>query len=105
MANTEKLWFLDDEPSARFPVYSRGNVGEVVPHVATPLMASLTADCFRRGFASLFARTGAFRREELDDPSGTGGIFGGYLYLNLSFARVFARASPRTEGGRHRRSS
>ncbi len=90
----ERLWFLDDEPSARFPVYSRGNVGEVVPHVATPLMASLTADGFRRGFGSLFSRTGAFRRQELDDPSGTGGIFGGYLYLNLSFARVFARRLP-----------
>jgi len=94
VTNTERHWFLDDEPSTRFPVYSRGNVGEVVPHVATPLMASLTADCFRRGFASLFARTGAFRRDELDDPSGTGGIFGGYLYLNLSFARVFARRLP-----------
>ncbi len=87
-------WFLDDEPNARFPVYCRGNVGEIVPDVATPLSASLTTPAFVRAFGDLFAETGAFADEELAGPAVTGGVFGGYLYFNLSFARAFAARMP-----------
>src|SRR5687767_2538225 len=92
MTTTE--WFLDDEPSSRFPVYCRGNVGEIVPNVATPLSASITTEAFRIGFSELFRQTGAFSEAELAEPAATGGIFGGYLYFNLSFARSFAARAP-----------
>lgn len=91
---TEKLWFLDDEPSIRFPQYCRGNVGEVVPNVSTPLGASVLTNAFRRAFSGLFTESGAFSRHELREDSAAGGAFGGYLYINLSFARVFARRMP-----------
>ena len=87
-------WFLDDEPNRRFPVYCRGNVGEIVPDVATPLSASLTTPAFVKGFGDLFGETGAFTDEELAGPAVTGGVFGGYLYFNLSFARAFAFRMP-----------
>ena len=32
---------IDDEPSPRFPVYTRGNAGEVFPNVMTPMTGSL----------------------------------------------------------------
>ena len=87
-------WFLDDEPSRRFPVYCRGNVGEIVPNVATPLSATVTTDAFRIAFTELFRESRAFSEEELAEPSATGGLFGGYLYFNLSFARAFASRIP-----------
>ena len=30
-------WVADNQPSARYPVYTRGNVGEVFPTVVSPL--------------------------------------------------------------------
>ncbi|MEA3056290.1 MAG: rifampicin phosphotransferase, partial [Actinomycetota bacterium] len=90
----EKLWFLDDEPSTRFPQYCRGNVGEVVPNVTTPLAASVLTNAFRHAFSALFTESGAFSTAELREDSAAGGVFGGYLYINLSFARVFARRMP-----------
>jgi rifampicin phosphotransferase len=88
------IWFLDDDPSARFPVYSRGNVGEITPNVTTPLTATITTGAFSRAFGELFASTGAFRQAEVDEPAATGGVFGGYLYFNVSFARAFAARMP-----------
>ena len=64
-----KAWFLDDEPSRRFQVYCRGNVGEIVPDVATPLTATITVPAFRTGFRALFESAGAFTAAELDGKS------------------------------------
>ena len=30
------VWVVDDAPTVRFPIYTRGNVGEVFPDVVTP---------------------------------------------------------------------
>jgi pyruvate,water dikinase len=92
--NAVKAWFLDDEPSRRFPVYCRGNVGEIVPDVATPLTATITIPAFRTAFAGLFSSTGTFTEAELAEPAATGGLFGGYLYFNASFARTLAGRLP-----------
>ena len=32
-------WIVDSEPSARYPIYTRGNVGEVFPDPVAPLSA------------------------------------------------------------------
>ncbi|MEA3213847.1 MAG: rifampicin phosphotransferase [Acidimicrobiia bacterium] len=87
-------WFLDDVPSSRFPVYCRGNVGEIVPKMVTPLSSTVTTEAFRLAFTQMFADTGAFHAAEMVEPSITGGLFGGYLYFNLSFARSFAARAP-----------
>ena len=91
---TSPIWFLDDVPNARFPVYCRGNVGEIVPNVATPLSSTVTTEAFRLAFLQMFAATGAFSEAELAGSATTGGLFGGYLYYNLSFARSFAARTP-----------
>ena len=87
-------WFLDDEPDARFRLYCRGNVGEIVPEACTPLTATTVTGAFQRAFGELFTSTGAFTDEELRGGAVVGGIFGGYLYFNLSFAGVFAARVP-----------
>ena len=87
-------WFLDDVPSRRFPLYCRGNVGEIVPDVPTPMSASITTPAFRHVFSSLFGSTGVFSAEEIADPTATGGLFGGYLYFNVSMMRTFAVRMP-----------
>ena len=45
------LWVVDDRPSDRFPVYTRGNTGEVYPNVITPLCGSVVKDPLARGQA------------------------------------------------------
>ncbi len=87
-------WFLDDVASARFPAYCRGNVGEIVPDVATPLSATVTTEAFRLAFRAMFSESGAFSAAELAETAATGGVFGGYLYFNMSFARSFAARTP-----------
>ena len=87
-------WFLDDTPSVRFPLYCRGNVGEIVPNVATPLTSSITTPAFRRVFSGIFGELGVFSADELADPTATGGLFGGYLYFNVSMMRTFAVRMP-----------
>ena len=40
---------IDDEPSRTFPLYCRGNMGEVYPNVMTPLTGSLVYRAAQRG--------------------------------------------------------
>jgi pyruvate,water dikinase len=87
-------WFLDDEPDPRFRLYCRGNVGEVVPDAPTPLSATTVTGAFQRAFGELFSSSGAFTEAEMRGGAAAGGVFGGYLYFNLSFARVFAARVP-----------
>ncbi|MDQ1396882.1 MAG: rifampicin phosphotransferase [Acidimicrobiaceae bacterium] len=32
-----KIWVVDNDPSQQFPIYTRGNVGEVFPEAVAPL--------------------------------------------------------------------
>lgn len=94
MADEFGTWLLDDVPSARFPTYSRGNAGEVVPNAVTPITGGLVGRGLQRVIADLFGRTGMFKPEELADPAAVAAQFGGYFYLNVSFARVMAVRIP-----------
>ena len=87
-------WVIQNEPHPRFPVYTRGNAGEVFPNVVTPLTGSLFNDAVRAAQRKLFGKSGAFTRAELSgDPPFTG-FFGGYLYINMSLARLIGVRSP-----------
>ncbi len=91
-------WFMDDEPSPTFPIYTRGNVGEVFPDPVSPLTADHTwhgaGDVGMRDFMSRFT----IDLDEVDDGHKVMfEIFGGYMYLNLSIARLMgARSSGMT---------
>jgi phosphohistidine swiveling domain-containing protein len=90
-----KPWIVDDEPSGRYPIYTRGNVGEVFPTVVSPLTWSVFGREAELGWRDAFCRWGAVSEKDLgDEPMVVLGVFGGYCYLNVSFIRLFAVRTP-----------
>ena len=96
MADTaERVWIIDDVPSTRFPLYTRGNVGEVFPEVVAPLTWSAFGNSAEDGWREALIEFGAFRRDDYGpEPRVVLGVFGGYCYLNVSTTRVFAVRTP-----------
>lgn len=89
-------WIVDNEPSKRYPIYTRGNVGEVFPLPVSPLTWTLAAiPASEPGWRRALARFGAFDLDEFD-PANIEilGCFGGYAYLNVSITRIFAVRTP-----------
>ncbi|MDQ1402578.1 MAG: rifampicin phosphotransferase, partial [Actinomycetota bacterium] len=91
----EKIWVVDNDPSPQYPIYTRGNIGEVYPEAVAPLSWTLGAiKGSEPGWRDAFARFGAFDADELPDELVTLGCFGGYGYLNVSLSRIFAVRTP-----------
>jgi pyruvate,water dikinase len=87
-------WVADTEPNERFALYSRGNVGEVFPHVITALTGTLIGDAVRQGQLEEFVEMGVLRPCELQGQSLGTGVFCGYLYMNASTMRLFGERMP-----------
>ena len=89
------IWVVDDVPSRRFPLYTRGNIGEVFPVVVSPLTWPLYGTQAELGWRDAFTDFGAhLDRDFAGEPMGILGCFGGYGYLNASYIRVFAVRTP-----------
>ena len=88
-------WVVDDEPSTRFPIWTRGNAGEVFPNVVSPLTGSLFGAGPSRAQTAVFASMGFLSKRDLSqgDIAFTG-IFGGHLYVNLSLGRLAGVRTP-----------
>ena len=89
-------WITDTEPSARFPLYTRANAGEVLPDPVSPLAWSLVWEPgVVMGWADTQVSVGTFDREDMDPvlPEVVG-CFGGYLYINAAMARIFGVRAP-----------
>lgn len=87
--------YLSETPSRRFPVYTRGNAGEVWPEVAYPLTISLSRSVDDELYLRPTLSMGLIGRDDLaDGPTCSGGVFGGYMYLNVSINRVVAIRTP-----------
>jgi phosphohistidine swiveling domain-containing protein len=85
----------DAEPSAEFPIYSRGNVGEAFPNVISPMSGSLMLDASTRSQTRFFLAAGALSKAQVRDPRNAAFVqFGGYLYANVSMARIAAVRAP-----------
>jgi pyruvate,water dikinase len=92
---TTKHWLIDGEPSSRFPVYTRGNAGEVFPNVVTPMTGSLIGDASAEGQTRAMRDLGLVVDADFAAPGAVGtGVFGGYLYGNLSLMRVGSARVP-----------
>jgi len=89
-------WICDTKPSARYPVWTRGNIGEVFPWPVTPSTFSFGVKmCAEPGWRDALLRFGAFDLDEFaDDNNEIVGCFGGYGYLNASVSRVLAVRIP-----------
>lgn len=85
----------DGVPSAEFPVYSRGNVGEAFPNVISPMSGSLMLEASGRSQVRFFLATGVLSERQVRDPRNVlFPQFGGYLYANVSMARIAAVRAP-----------
>jgi len=94
-AMTETRWIIEGEIDPRWPINTRGNIGEVFPEVLTTLgyeLAVLPAEAaWREAYTSLgIAKKGDFDSE---DPVIIG-LYGGYCYLNLSYLRMMGVRAP-----------
>lgn len=89
------IWRFDTEPDPEFPLYTRGNIGEVFPDVVTPLTFSLFAQRMENGWRRLWTKDGPILPPS-DRPWRILGFFGGYAYLNLSIMRRSADLAPGT---------
>jgi pyruvate,water dikinase len=93
----EKIWVCDDEGSARFPVFTRGNVGEVWIEAVSPLAwTTFGVHALEAGYRDGLYEMGVFKPEEFK-PAGECevlGCFGGYIYINMSVSRVIAVRIP-----------
>ena len=93
--------WVGSDTSDRFPVYTRGNAGEVYPMVFTPLSFSIASESGEQAMRDAVLTMGLIRPEEIAEvPLSTGlgsGVYGGYAYLNLSIQRL---AAARVPGGK-----
>lgn len=85
----------DTALSARFPLYTRANVGEVFPDPVTPATRSPLLWESELGWRDAYVRMGAFDLDEFpDDEFCILGVAGGYCYLNASVMRLFGERAP-----------
>jgi pyruvate,water dikinase len=85
----------DTELSARFPIYTRANVGEVFPDPVTPATRSPLLWESELGWRDAYVRMGAFEADEFPtDEFCILGVAGGYCYLNASVMRLFGERAP-----------
>jgi pyruvate,water dikinase len=87
--------YVHGRASRRFPVYTRGNAGEVYPEVVFPFSASMSATLAGDPARDAMLATGVMTAAECDEDADVHmGVFGGYSYLNLSVSRVIAVRTP-----------
>ncbi len=89
-------WPVDNDPSSRYPVFTRANIGEVFPDVVMPFSWTLWGIPHSEpGWREALARLGAFDPGEFTaDRMEMLSVFGGYGYLNVSASRIFGRRAP-----------
>ena len=94
---SNKVWACDDAGSARFPLFTRGNVGEVFSEAVSPLTWSAYGpQAWDAGWRDAFYEIGLFTPDEFK-PEGQCEViacFGGYVYINMSVTRVLAGRIP-----------
>jgi phosphohistidine swiveling domain-containing protein len=85
----------DTQLSARFPIYTRANVGEVFPDPIAPATRSNLFWESELGWRDAYVRMGAFDADEFPaEEFCIMGVAGGYTYLNASVMRLFGERAP-----------
>ncbi len=89
-------WVVGSDPSERFPLWTRANVGEVFPDPVQPLTFTLMMREHVEGaFRDAYVDMGAFTHDEFTDGKMEAlGVFGSYCYLNASILRIFGARAP-----------
>jgi len=88
-------WIIEGTMDPRWPIYTRGNIGEVFPEVITALAYELGVKSAERAWREAYLEMGIGAPGDFsnDDPVIIG-LFGGYSYLNLSYLRMLGVRAP-----------
>ncbi|MEZ5256486.1 MAG: hypothetical protein R2705_06235 [Ilumatobacteraceae bacterium] len=89
-------WVCDTLPSEKYRIWTRANAGEVMPEPVSPMSATLSmGTAGEQGWRDAYVTGGTARRSEFEpDRMNCMGIFGGYLFLNMSLTRIFGVRCP-----------
>jgi|GEM_PF-11098 len=92
----EPIWATDNPPSKKWPLYTRGNVGEVFPEVVLPLTWSLYGQRAENGWRGAYQDMGLLMPGDMadDEPMTILSVFGGYCYINASYVRLLGVRAP-----------
>ncbi len=95
-ADWDPIWATDNPPSKRWPLYTRGNVGEVFPEVVMPFTWGLFGQQAEDGWRAAFERMGLLMPGDMDadEKMVILGVFGGYCYLNATYIRILGVRAP-----------
>jgi len=90
------IWATDNPPSRDWPLYTRGNVGEVFPKVVLPLTWDLFGQEAENGWRAAYRTMGLLQPDDLsaEEPMVILSVFGGYCYINASYVRVLGVRAP-----------
>lgn len=97
MIDINRPWIGDTaQLSTRFPIYTRGNTGEVAAEVTSPMKWTTTGGWFmERQWRKALVDFGAFDEDEFrPDELDVTALIHGYIYMNLSVSRVFGVRMP-----------
>ncbi len=88
-------WPVDSDPSKLWPIYTRGNVGEVYPNVVIPLEWEIGSPGSEAGWRSGAEQIGFLTPDDYGpEPQVMQGVFGGYAYFNASLMRLLGVRTP-----------
>ena len=89
-------WIVEGRIDPRWPINTRGNIGEVFPEVLTPLSYELGVKPAEAGWREAYSMMGIADRRDFDstEPPVIIGLYGGYGYLNLSYLRMLGVRAP-----------
>ncbi len=88
-------WIIEGKIDPRWPINTRGNVGEVFPEVVTALTYELAILPAEKAWRDAYDELGIMAKSDFtsDDPVIIG-LYGGYTYLNLSYLRMMGVRAP-----------
>jgi pyruvate,water dikinase len=88
-------WIVEGKVDQRWPINTRGNIGEVFPEVLTPLTYHLGVVPAEAGWREAYTLMGVMAKDDFasDEPVIIG-CYGGYGYLNLSYLRILGVRAP-----------
>lgn len=92
---SDSAWPADNIASQRWPLYTRGNIGEVFGDVILPLEWDLIAPGSEQGWRDGAKTLGFLTDDDFgDEDPVVMGVFGGYAYFNASIMRLLGVRTP-----------
>lgn len=87
---------MDNPPSKKWPLYTRGNVGEVFPEVVLAFTWDLYGQAAEDGWRDAYTTFGLVAEDDFpaDEQMIILGVFGGYCFINASYVRMVGVRAP-----------